>query len=214
MDEDFSSGSLSSTFWQTESSIGGGTGNDFVWYSDDSANSFIADGALNIVPSLTSAATNLQYGIRNTTYLDLGQYCTVSTPENCILSSSANSSITVPPVRSASITTRNKVSMKYGRVEITAKMPTGDWLWPRISLVPANDVYGSYPASGLIDVSPPPSYALPLTPLADDRLCLPVDRPEQGQPRYQADGRPQQRHPVWYPLGSRGTSRLRQVLAH
>lgn len=35
-----------------------------------------------------------------------------------------------PPVRSGLIRTIDTFAFKYGRVEIRAKPPTGDWLWP------------------------------------------------------------------------------------
>lgn len=35
-----------------------------------------------------------------------------------------------PPVRSALVHTTDTFAFKYGRVEIRAKLPTGDWLWP------------------------------------------------------------------------------------
>jgi beta-glucanase (GH16 family) len=38
----------------------------------------------------------------------------------------------IPPVRSARMTTKGKKSIKYGRVEIVAKMAKGDWLWPAL----------------------------------------------------------------------------------
>jgi beta-glucanase (GH16 family) len=38
----------------------------------------------------------------------------------------------INPVRSARLTTAGKVSLQYGRVEVIAKMPKGDWLWPSI----------------------------------------------------------------------------------
>lgn len=34
------------------------------------------------------------------------------------------------PIRSAKLTTVDSFAFKYGRVEVKAKMPTGDWLWP------------------------------------------------------------------------------------
>lgn len=34
------------------------------------------------------------------------------------------------PVRSARVHTLNTFAFKYGILEITAKMPAGDWLWP------------------------------------------------------------------------------------
>jgi beta-glucanase (GH16 family) len=30
------------------------------------------------------------------------------------------------------LTTKGKKSIKYGKVEVVAKMPKGDWLWPAI----------------------------------------------------------------------------------
>lgn len=57
------------------------------------------------------------------------------------------------PVRSARLTTKGKKSIKYGRVEVTAKMPQGDWLWPAIWMMPEDDVYGPWPMSGEIDIA-------------------------------------------------------------
>jgi beta-glucanase (GH16 family) len=42
--------------------------------------------------------------------------------------------------------------MKYGRVEVTARLPRGDWLWPAIWLMPTSAAYGQWPASGEIDI--------------------------------------------------------------
>lgn len=36
----------------------------------------------------------------------------------------------ISPVVSARLRTAGTFSFKYGKVEIRAKMPTGDWLWP------------------------------------------------------------------------------------
>lgn len=53
---------------------------------------------------------------------------------------------------SARLSTINSHSIKYGRVEVVAKLPRGDWLWPAIWMLPVNDVYGAWPASGEIDI--------------------------------------------------------------
>lgn len=37
----------------------------------------------------------------------------------------------IPPVVSAKITTKESFSFKYGKIEIRAKFPKGDWLFPR-----------------------------------------------------------------------------------
>lgn len=42
-------------------------------------------------------------------------------------------------------------SFKYGRLEVRAKLPRGDWLWPAVWLLPKHEQYGPWPASGEID---------------------------------------------------------------
>lgn len=37
----------------------------------------------------------------------------------------------LPPIVSAKLTTRKSFSFKYGKVEIRAKLPKGNWLYPR-----------------------------------------------------------------------------------
>lgn len=36
----------------------------------------------------------------------------------------------INPIRSAKIRTHDSFSFKYGKVEVSAKMPAGDWLLP------------------------------------------------------------------------------------
>jgi len=58
--------------------------------------------------------------------------CTSPDVKMCSVTSNATLGRIIPPVRSARITTKGKKSFKYARVEIVAKMPKGDWLWPAI----------------------------------------------------------------------------------
>ena len=37
-------------------------------------------------------------------------------------------------------------------MEVRAKLPKGDWLWPAIWLLPRYNEYGTWPASGEIDI--------------------------------------------------------------
>jgi beta-glucanase (GH16 family) len=53
---------------------------------------------------------------------------------------------------SARMVTKNKVSFLYGRFEIRAKLAPGKGLWPAIWLLPVKDNYGSWPASGEVDI--------------------------------------------------------------
>ena len=43
-------------------------------------------------------------------------------------------------------------TQKYGRFEFRAKLPVGKGLWPAIWLLPQNDLYGGWAASGEIDL--------------------------------------------------------------
>ena len=53
---------------------------------------------------------------------------------------------------SARLTTKGSHSIRFGKVEVVAKLPRGDWLWPAIWMAPLNSVYGPWPLSGEIDV--------------------------------------------------------------
>lgn len=57
-----------------------------------------------------------------------------------------------PPIQSARIKTNGTFAFRYGRIEVRAIMPTGDWLFPAIWLMPTHNVYGGWPRSGEIDV--------------------------------------------------------------
>lgn len=50
------------------------------------------------------------------------------------------------------MSTQNHFSIQYGKVEVRAKMPLGDWLWPAIWMLPTDDKYGPWPMSGEIDI--------------------------------------------------------------
>ncbi|EKQ50207.1 MULTISPECIES: family 16 glycosylhydrolase [unclassified Clostridium] len=53
---------------------------------------------------------------------------------------------------SGKITTKDKFTFKYGRIDFRAKLPAGTGLWPALWLLPNDDTYGSWAASGEIDV--------------------------------------------------------------
>jgi beta-glucanase (GH16 family) len=77
--------------------------------------------------------------------------CTGNNFYGCERTSGAGGNI-LNPIQSAKITTAETFSFTYGRVEVRAKLPKGDWLWPAIWLLPARNEYGMWPASGEIDI--------------------------------------------------------------
>lgn len=53
---------------------------------------------------------------------------------------------------SARIDTKHKFNFCYGKLVFRAKLPAGEGLWPALWLMPQDSVYGTWPASGEIDV--------------------------------------------------------------
>lgn len=53
---------------------------------------------------------------------------------------------------SGKINTKNHFTLKYGRVDFRAKLPTGNGVWPALWMLPQDSPYGTWAASGEIDV--------------------------------------------------------------
>lgn len=53
---------------------------------------------------------------------------------------------------SARLTTKGKGDWLYGRIEISALLPGGRGTWPAIWMLPSENKYGGWPASGEIDI--------------------------------------------------------------
>jgi beta-glucanase (GH16 family) len=115
----------------------------------DEENVFIQDGMLYIKPTLQDEALITTNNIINLTASGL---CTSDLWSDCVTSTNTTNGTIVPPAKSARINTKVGASIKYGRVEVTAKIPKGDWLWPAIWMLPVTDTYGPWPASGEIDI--------------------------------------------------------------
>ncbi|OXV11865.1 hypothetical protein Egran_00374 [Elaphomyces granulatus] len=157
LDENFQN--INPAVWNREVQVGGfGTGS-FDWTTSDSGNSYTDSEGLHIVPSLTTQSTHITpaqiesgYTV-NLTKAGGDGSCTGTTVEQCSVHSNSTLGVMIPSVQSARFNTKGKVSIKYGRVEVVAKFPVGDWLWPAIWMMPENDTYGPWPASGEIDIA-------------------------------------------------------------
>ncbi len=53
---------------------------------------------------------------------------------------------------STRLVTRGKGDWLYGKIEVSAKLPTGKGTWPAIWMLPTDWKYGDWPASGEIDI--------------------------------------------------------------
>lgn len=144
-DENFDE--LDKKIWTPEVTLSGNGNDEFQWYVSDDENSFAKDGNLIIKPTLTAIKFGNKAIENNHIRLD---DCTDSNPKYC--ECQAGGDVIINPVRSARLRTVKSFSFKYGRVEIIAKLPQGDWLWPAIWLLPTEWKYGDWPQSGEIDV--------------------------------------------------------------
>lgn len=121
----------------------------FNVYIPDSTIQF-ENGALVMKPLLTEDQHHEGF-LRES--LDLTYRCTgkVDTTE---CKQEASGAQILPPITTPKLTTKNKFSFTYGRVEVRAKLPAGSWLIPEINLEPLDNVYGSLRyASGLMRVA-------------------------------------------------------------
>ncbi|TWU36079.1 glycoside hydrolase family 16 protein [Novipirellula artificiosorum] len=53
---------------------------------------------------------------------------------------------------SGRVRTKRRGDWKYGRVEVRAKLPRGAGIWPAIWMLPTEETYGGWAASGEIDI--------------------------------------------------------------
>lgn len=151
--DDFDNFNLST--WQHEITGGGGGNYEFQYYTNNRSNSYVKDGTLYIKPTLTSDKYDEEFIKHGTLNLE-GAYpanlCTAPAWNGCNRVGNYEAGYIVNPIQSARIRTVNSFSFTYGRVEVEAKMPKGDWIWPAIWLLPTDNAYGDWPASGEIDL--------------------------------------------------------------
>jgi len=111
---------------------------------------FVQDGKLIIKPTLQDASLIESNNVIN---LTADGTCTSDILTNCVTQTNLTDGTIVQPVKSGRINTKAGATIKYGRVEVVAKLPAGDWLWPAIWMMPVNNTYGAWPMSGEIDIA-------------------------------------------------------------
>ncbi|KAF7327341.1 Glucan 1,3-beta-glucosidase [Mycena kentingensis (nom. inval.)] len=161
--------------WMREVQMDGYGNGQFEMTTGSSNNSFLQNGNLYIVPTLT-AGYPFEDG---TTYNSTDCTFNTTAPGNgydaagnfdwsgyytaCSRTTNSTAGSIVNPVQSARLSTfisarkgdvasKSLGKIRYGKVEVRAKMPVGDWLWPAIWMLPVDNKYGPWPASGEIDM--------------------------------------------------------------
>lgn len=130
--DEFDGDSIDTSKWSHEVNCWGGGNNELQCYTDREENSFVEDGYLHLVA-------------REETFSGPG--VTDDDP-----SYNPDDESVTRQYTSARLRTKDKGDWQYGRVEINAKMPQGQGLWPAIWMLPTEGVYGGWPLSGEIDI--------------------------------------------------------------
>ncbi|KAF2433686.1 glycosyl hydrolase [Tothia fuscella] len=149
--------------WGYEIQRGGFGSGSFEWTTDDPKNSYTDSQGLHIVPTLTLNTTQITLDQMMDNFvlnLTTDGTCTsfLGDINGCSIRSNKTAGTIINPVRSARLSTKGKKSIKYGKVEVVAKMPKGNWLWPAVWMMPESNspdgsgVYGPWPRSGEIDI--------------------------------------------------------------
>ncbi|KAM0736747.1 Beta-1,3-glucan-binding protein [Formica fusca] len=74
--------------------------------------------------------------------------CTSTNTDECLRQALSYSIL--PPIISARLTTKERFVLRYGKIEIRARFPQGDWLYPEMWLEPKYSTYGANYASGRV----------------------------------------------------------------
>ncbi|KAK6982677.1 beta-1 3-glucan-binding protein [Biomphalaria glabrata] len=142
--------SLNKDNWRFEVSMYGGSHGQFQVHTSDHKTVYTHDGHLYIKPMPTVNDPRFNDNFLHTGHMDLyalfGQ-CTNDKNNGC---SRTGGTEILPPVMSSKI--YSVPSIRFGTVEVRARLPKGDWMWPAIWMVPKDSVYGGWPMSGEIDI--------------------------------------------------------------
>ncbi|KAI8852775.1 concanavalin A-like lectin/glucanase domain-containing protein [Chytridium lagenaria] len=141
--------------WKHDITLRGGGNWEFQAYTNNRTNTFVRDGKLFIKPTLTTGVVGEQFVSNGGTISYWGNNedlnsCTDNADYGCMRTSDGTNILN--PVQSGLLRSVRSFSFRYGKVEVSAKLPKGDWIWPAIWMLPKHGVYGQWPASGEIDI--------------------------------------------------------------
>jgi beta-glucanase (GH16 family) len=109
---------------------------EFALTTDTDENVFVRDSQLIIKPTLQTDKF-----LSETTKINLTAHgtCSSTTTQDCVQVANLTVGEIVAPVKSGRITTKNFGVIRYGRVEIVAKLAAGDWLLSQLMMFPAKE---------------------------------------------------------------------------
>lgn len=133
--DEFDGGAIDPERWSHEIDCWGGGNEERQCYTAFPQNSRVEDGCLIIEAHL-------------------GEATGPALPERMRADASPEEAAATrtQPFTSARLTTAQSAAWQYGRIEVRARLPEGQGTWPAIWMLPADDYYGPWAASGEIDI--------------------------------------------------------------
>ncbi|RDW92338.1 putative beta-1,3-glucan-binding protein [Coleophoma crateriformis] len=148
LSDDFSGG-FNTDVWTKEAEVGGFGNGQFEQTTLTEENVYVQNGKLIIKPTLQDATLLESNNVIN---LTADGTCSSTVLSDCVSVTNITAGTYIQPVKSGRINSKKGATIKYGRVQVTAKIPAGDWLWPAIWMLPVDNTYGPWPRSGEIDI--------------------------------------------------------------
>lgn len=133
--DEFDEGIIDGSKWGFDVDCWGGGNEERQCYTSRPENAFVADGFLNIVARRENAA-----GPAYPKHMRAG------------LPEAERDKQKAQPFTSARLTTKGKADWLYGRFEVRARLPSGQGTWAAVWMLPTEEAYGAWAASGEIDI--------------------------------------------------------------
>lgn len=128
--DDFDGATLDRTKWAPEVSCWGGGNDERQCYTDRTENVYLEEGVLHLKAQAE-------------------QFTGPMFPEGM---QGAPGGERTKPYTSGKVRTRGLASWTYGRFSARMKLPAGQGAWSAFWMMPADDLYGTWPLSGEIDI--------------------------------------------------------------
>lgn len=131
--DEFDGNQIDPAKWDFDRDCWGGGNEERQCYTSDRKNAAVRDGKL-VITALQEEAVGPAY------------------PDYQPRSAAERAAKATKPFSSARLVTRGKAAWTYGWIEVRAKLPKGQGTWPAIWMLPEDDRYGRWAASGEIDI--------------------------------------------------------------
>jgi beta-glucanase (GH16 family) len=131
--DEFDGAAIDRSKWEFDVDCWGGGNNERQCYTDKPHNAAVVDGKL-VISARKEKATGPAFPLSQR-----------GDPAKAKAEASRD-------FTSARLVTRGKAAWTYGKIEVRAKLPQGQGTWPAIWMLPNDNHYGTWAASGEIDI--------------------------------------------------------------